>query len=129
MITITLTPQQDTRTPERACYYTATCEIDGKPYQARKRLGAGNELARMLVSAGIPDQPVQVRQAGQPGHTTWHSLYRMALYDYAEGSGTTLRMIRWTPPPDFHTAMQGKAPNKPEGEKPVAEAAETPPPP
>jgi hypothetical protein len=51
-------PLENTRTPERSSIFEAECEIDGRRYSARSRHGAPNELARVLVSAGLPDQPV-----------------------------------------------------------------------
>jgi hypothetical protein len=101
MIEIVLTPHEETRTAERVCYYFAACEVDGQRYEARKRQGADNELARTLVAAGIADQPVRVTQAGQPGYGSWRSLHRMALFDYAESPSSSLRMLRWKPLPDF----------------------------
>lgn len=92
MIEITLTPQPGSG----RCVYRATCEIAGQHYQVSKRSGASHDLARRLVDAGIPDQPVQVRQVGLAGHLAWRSLHRMALFDYVEGS-TPLKMTRWVP--------------------------------
>jgi hypothetical protein len=41
--------------------WEASAEIDGKSYSAVNRHGAPQSLARALVAAGIPDQPVEVR--------------------------------------------------------------------
>src|SRR6516162_2878763 len=41
--------------------WEASTEIDGKLYSAASRHGAPHALARALVAAGIPDQPVEVR--------------------------------------------------------------------
>jgi hypothetical protein len=112
MIEIVLTPHEETRTAERACYYLAACEVDGQRYEARKRLGADNELARTLVAAGIEDQPVRVIQAGQPGYGSWRSLHRMALFDYAEGARASLHRDRWAP--HFLAVLRGNAKNSDE---------------
>jgi hypothetical protein len=41
--------------------WEATTEVDGRPYSAAGRHGAPQALARVLVAAGIADQPVEVR--------------------------------------------------------------------
>jgi hypothetical protein len=41
--------------------WEASTEIDGKSYSAVSRHGGPQALARALVAAGIPDQPVEVR--------------------------------------------------------------------
>jgi len=92
---------EETRTPERSCVYEAECEVDGRRYSARSRHGAANELARVLVSAGVPDQPPEIRQAGIKGCITWHSLHELARWTYHESATVTLRRVRWKPPPDF----------------------------
>jgi hypothetical protein len=94
-------PVEETPTPERSCVYEAECEVDGRRYSARSRHGAANELARVLVSAGVPDQPVEIRQAGIKGCMTWHSLHELARWTYHESATVTLRRVRWKPPPDF----------------------------
>jgi hypothetical protein len=60
-------PLENTRTPERSCVYEAECQVDGRRYSARSRQGVVNELARVLVSAGVPDQPAEIRQTGMKG--------------------------------------------------------------
>jgi len=109
VIEITLTPQPGSG----RCVYRATCTVDGQDYQASKRSGASHELARRLVAAGIPDQPVRVRQVGLAGHLAWRSLHRMALFDIEEGNAP-LHRVRWRPPPD-HADLHGrKAENRAE---------------
>jgi hypothetical protein len=66
--------------PERSCVYEAECEIGGQRYSARSRHGAPNELARVLVSAGVADQPVEVRHAGIKGCISYRSLHQMARW-------------------------------------------------
>ena len=39
----------------------AATEFDGNAYSAASRHGAPQALARALVAAGVPDQPVEVR--------------------------------------------------------------------
>ena len=94
-------PLEDTRKPERSCVYEAECEVDGRRYSARSRHGAPCELARVLVSAGVPDQPVEVRQIGIKGCTTRRSLHELARWTYVETATVPLRRARWKPLPDF----------------------------
>lgn len=93
-------PLEDTRTPERSCVYEAVCEV-GRRYSARSRHAATNELARALVSARVPDQPVEIRQAGIKGCITYRSLHELARWAYHESATVTLRRVRWKPLPDF----------------------------
>jgi len=48
-------------------------EIAGEIYSQAARHGAPNALARILVSAGIPDGPVEVRYKGLAGVITYRS--------------------------------------------------------
>jgi len=57
-------PDEQTRTPKNACLYQAEVVIDGKRYSAGSRRGAPFALARVLVAAGVLDQPVSLTQEG-----------------------------------------------------------------
>ena len=116
---------ENTRTPERSSIFEAECELDGQRYSARSRHGAPNELARVLVSAGVPDQPVEVRHAGVKGCLSWRSLHEMARWTYKESAGVPLRRVRWRPLPDFTAAGRGRiAQNRGETPPPVGEEPE-----
>jgi hypothetical protein len=67
---------EGTWTPEKSCDFEAECEVDGRRYSAKSRHGAPNELARLLVSFGIADRPVEVKHAGIKGCITYHSFAR-----------------------------------------------------
>ena len=108
MIRILQWPLENTRTRGRSCLYEAECEIDGWRYWARSRHGAPNELARLLVSSGVPDQPVEVRQVGIRGYLSWRSLHEMALWTYEESATVPLRRVGWKPLPDFTAASRGR---------------------
>jgi hypothetical protein len=101
-------PLEDTRTPGRSCVYQAECEVDGRSYSARSRHGAPNELARVLVAAGVSDQPVEVRQVGIKGCITYRSLHELACWTYEESATVPLRRVRWKPPADFIAAVRGR---------------------
>ena len=50
----------NSRTPKRASRWSATCEWDGRTFEATSRSGATYSLCRALVAAGCPDLPMQV---------------------------------------------------------------------
>jgi hypothetical protein len=93
MITIHQHSLENSRTAENSCTWLAETEIDGQHFEARSRRGAPHELARTLVAAGIPDQPVRVEHVGLRGHMAYPSLHRMADVTYTEGVHTLLRQV------------------------------------
>jgi hypothetical protein len=122
VITMRQRPLENTRTPERSSIFEAECEVDGQRYSARSRHGAPNELARLLVSAGVTDQPVEVRHAGIKGCLSWRSLHELGGWTYEESAGVPLRKVRWRPLPDFIAAGRGRiAQNRGETPPPVGE--------
>jgi hypothetical protein len=50
----------NSRTPNKGSTWRCTWQIDGVEYSAESRNGAPHNLARILVEAGIPDQPLTV---------------------------------------------------------------------
>lgn len=107
-MTIVITQRADapSRSADNSCAYDADTEIGGIAYSARSRRGASNELARQLVAAGIPDQPVIVRTFGLTGEIGYRSLHRLAAWSYSEGRTTRLQRARWTDPAErFGPAM------------------------
>jgi hypothetical protein len=94
-------PLEGTRTPEKSCVFEAECEVDCRRYSARSRHGAPNELARLLVSVGVADQPVEVSHAGIRGCITYRSLHDLARWTYQESAAVPLRRVRWKPPTDI----------------------------
>jgi hypothetical protein len=101
-------PVESTRTRERTCFYEAECEFDGRRYSAKARRGAPNALARVLVSAGVPDQLVEVRQTGLKGAIWYRSLHELAYWTYEESAVVPLRRVRWKPPQDIAAAFRGR---------------------
>jgi len=106
-------PDEPTRTPENNCLYEGETVLDGQRYSARSRRGAPFALARVLVAAGIPDQPVQVTHQGLRGHLSYHSLHRMAELTIEESDRVSVRLGRYRERPDF---SRGKSENR--GESP-----------
>jgi hypothetical protein len=96
-----------TRTPGNSSKWLVAAEIDGRTYSASSRRGAPQELARVLVAAGIPDQPVRVlsdvcvwadgaiRTEQLRGHMNYHSLHGMAGWTSVEGERTILGRTRY----------------------------------
>jgi hypothetical protein len=91
-------PLENTRTPSKSCFYQAACEVNGVSYSARSRNGASNELARVLVAAGIADQPMAVVQKGLKGELTYRSFHRAAKWTYQETETMPLRRMPWVDP-------------------------------
>ncbi len=56
----------NSRRSNAATKWHAACEINGHEYFVESREGAPFELARKLVAAGIPDQPVEVVALCEP---------------------------------------------------------------
>jgi hypothetical protein len=98
MIRVHLWPLEETRTAAKGCAYMAACEIDGIPYSARSRHGAPNELARVLLAAGIPDQPMAVTHRGLKGEMTCRSFHEAARWTYEETATKPLHRVRWRDP-------------------------------
>ena len=101
MIKMRQWPLEGTRTSGKSCIFEAECEVDGQRYSARSRHGAPNELARVLVSAGVADQPVEVRQVGVKGYISYCALHELARWTYQESTTVPLRRVRWKPPTDI----------------------------
>ena len=103
-IEVRQSPDEPTRTPGKSCVYAAECTIAGQTYIARSRYGAPNELARVLVAAGVPDAPMQVECAGLCGCITYRSFHKLAGYSLEENAQVSLRRRRYRAAED---AQQG----------------------
>ena len=86
-------PDETSRTPNKACYWIASANIDGQQFIGRSRHGAVNELARQLVAAGVPDAPMKIYTAGLKGFRTIPSFHRAAESTYEESGSVLLRRI------------------------------------
>jgi hypothetical protein len=86
-------PLEETRTPSNSCNWLAECQIGGEHFEARSRVGAPNDLARVLVAAGVPDAPMVVSFEGLCGTTTYRSFHEAAKWTYSEGPATPLRRV------------------------------------
>jgi hypothetical protein len=112
MIKIRQRPIPRSRT-QTGSLWEATAEIDGKSYFAVSRRGVPQAIARMLVAAGIADQPVEVRSevcvldAGKEmrteelrGSITYRSLHAMAKWTFTEGAATPLHRVTFQEQPE-----------------------------
>jgi ferredoxin len=108
-------PQSRTST---GSLWEASAEIGGKTYSAASRHGAPQALARALVAAGIPDQPVivcsevcvfdngaEIRTEQVRGGVTYRSLHAMAKTTFEEGN-RPLHRARFKERPETAFALQ-----------------------
>jgi hypothetical protein len=109
-------PDEPTRTPNDICYYEAETFIEDRRYSARSRRGAPFALARILLAAGITDQPVQVTHKGVCGHMSYRSLHRMAELTVVENATTPVRL---GPYREWPSALHGEPENRGEMPSPV----------
>lgn len=87
--------------------WIAETVIDGTPYSAHSRNGAPNELARMLVEAGVDDDVMRVYQEGVRGYLEWRSMHHAATRTFSEGALTPLRCVKYAPPLKSMEMVQG----------------------
>jgi hypothetical protein len=115
----------DSRTPNKASKWRATCQINGQEYSVESRSGAPHALARILVDLGVEDQPVTVVSepvAGENGkmryiggRLSYRSLHWMAGHTLVESATQPLHLARYREPDfDFAQAPAGEAAATPE---------------
>ena len=107
----------DTTKPHgsRGRAWVAKCQVDdlaidsavncqtketGKPYQARSKSGAPYALARILVAAGVPDQPMSVVSEGLKGETRYRSIAEMAGRTIVESAREPVYLGRYAAMPE-----------------------------
>jgi hypothetical protein len=98
-ITVTVRPDEATRTPNSGCVWVAEATIEGRAYVARSRHGAPNALPRQLVAAGLADRPMVIRYQGFAGAMTWRSFHAAANWTYSEGD-QPVRRVRYKERPE-----------------------------
>ena len=91
-------PEEKTRSANNGCVWIAEIIVNGVSYVARSRHGAPQDLARVLVAAGIPDAPMQVTTAALRGETTYRSFYAAADRTIEEDAKVAVRSRRYRPP-------------------------------
>jgi hypothetical protein len=65
-------------------------------------------LARVLIAAGIVDQPVTVTHRGVRGEIRYRSLYRLAGRTFTESAGTPVCETRYTDPSERFAPSRGE---------------------
>jgi hypothetical protein len=81
----------------------------------------------VLISAGVGDQPVNVRQVGIQGCISYRSLHKLARWTYQESATVPLRRVRWRPPRDFSVDVRVRdAQNRGYSRRKVVEQSERP---
>jgi hypothetical protein len=78
--------------------YAAQCTIAGMAFRAESTSGASCELARQLVDAGVPDQPMVLNDGALVIHVK--SMHKHAGRTMTEGN-QPIRFRRYTPRPDI----------------------------
>jgi hypothetical protein len=81
----------------RGCPWLISCEIDGVTYSAASRSGAPYALARVLVAAGVLDQPMSVVSQGLKGDARYKSIHKMAGYTIGENATHPMHLTSWHP--------------------------------
>jgi hypothetical protein len=110
---------EPSRTPDRPAYYDAeTVFVGGQSYTARARYGVCHDIARQLVAAGVPDQPVTTVEQPSGWSIGYPSLHRMALRTVSESATHPVHGRRWTDPAETFGRLPPKAQNR--GSKPLA---------
>ena len=92
---MTLVP--GTRAAERGSLWSASCDWSGQTFEARCRSGAAYKLCRLLVAAGIPDQPLQVFNAKGQIDLTFTSIHMAAGRRIVEGNRTPIANVPYAP--------------------------------
>jgi hypothetical protein len=110
--------------------------VDGQRYEVRSRSSCEAALARMLVEAGLPDQPWQTINAAGAICLRDKSIYRLAQMTVEEPDDGRLRAARFRPRLAAGTTCwtasgtvvgggcADEAPEAPTGRAPIIEVAE-----
>jgi hypothetical protein len=104
--------------------WEASAEIDGKSYSAVSRHGAPQALARVLIAAGVEDQPAEVRSevcvfdSGAEIRTVllrgcirYRSFHTMGKTTFAESATAPLRRTRFEEQPEGLFLRSGEGEN------------------
>src|SRR5499427_10009561 len=80
-ITVHQRPVEATHSANKSCKWVAEAIVNGRTYTATSRTAPANEIARQLVSDGVPDAPMHVYTAGLKGCLVWRSFHKAAEAD------------------------------------------------
>jgi hypothetical protein len=84
----------NSRTPKKGSAWRATCEWQGRRFEAVSRNGASHALCRELVAAGVPDKPLQVFDQDGKLRFVIRSIHEAAGRTYLETSNEPMRRVR-----------------------------------
>lgn len=93
MIKISTETIPDTYTPKGGINIRAFCTVKGAEYEAFSRSCPVQALCRVLVDAGIRDQPAEVVSSALPGFVSVRhaSIHSEANWTYGESSQMSIR--------------------------------------
>ena len=60
-------PLEQTRSSGKACKWVAVAIANGRTYTATSRMATANDIARQLMTDGVPDAPMHVYSEGLKG--------------------------------------------------------------
>lgn len=101
----------NSRMPEKGDAWAASCEWQEQWFEAVPRNGAANALCRVLVAAGVPDQPMRmVGTDGKPRFTV-RSIHEAARWTYKESASEPLRRVLYKEHPRAAGAEGQKSPH------------------
>jgi hypothetical protein len=97
-ITVHQRPLENTRSSGKSCKWVAEAIVNGRTYTATSRMAPANDIARQLVTDGVPDAPMHVYTEGLKGCLVWRSFYKAAGFTYEETVTKPVHMVRWRDP-------------------------------
>jgi hypothetical protein len=116
-IKVLVTEGPNSHTKRKGSIWTATCEVDGRRFEATTRNEPTCALARQLVAAGISDRPMIV--TAPIGGYTWPSMHEAARTTYQESDKVPLKRIPFL---EGHFPFLGLGKNRGQGPLPAPEA-------
>ncbi len=103
----------NSRGAERGSLWKATCEWNGRTFEASSRSGASYALCRELVSAGCPDMPMEVRGENGKVQLIIRSIHKAAGLTIEESTNKPIHAARYRPlPQEMASAYCGEAQNR-----------------
>lgn len=103
----------NSRGVERGSLGKATCEWNGRSFEAVSRSGASYALCRELVSAGCPDMPMEVLGENGKAQLSVRSIHRAAGVTIEESANKPIHAGRYRPlPQEMAAACCGEAQNR-----------------
>jgi len=105
-ITVHQRPLEATRTANKSSKWVAEAIVNGRTYTATSRMAPVNDIARQLVSDGVPDGPMHVYTLGLKGCLVWRSFHKAAERTIEENAQVPVRSRRYRRPQDQHQGVR-----------------------